>query len=261
MRELLRSAVAPLSNWRLDAIHLVGNALLMAAASFWLLIPEAHAWQLAFALISGLLIVFVFAWLHCGTLAHGVTPIRDSIKDDFRRGLRHIPLFLVLFAVLLLLMNYAQQLSDNTWRYSGYWFTLLPKFMQSWIGFARFNSWVEFKLAALTWFVLPALFLPLLSAAASFGLRRSAFGNALRTYIRWKYWVGIAIAAALGIWLPSILVNWKPMHGLTKETVSFVTRLFIAYVLAVMTWIMASALVGNFLRDAAGGNVGGNAAS
>ena len=104
MHALIRSAVAALSDWRLLALHLAGNALLLAAATLWLLIPEAHAWQLLVTALGGLAVGFTFVWLHCGTLAHGLTPVRETLGSDFRASIRHITACAVFFVVLIVLM-------------------------------------------------------------------------------------------------------------------------------------------------------------
>ena len=249
MRALIRSAVALLSDWRLVTLHLAANALLLSAATLWLLIPEAHVRHLLLTALSAFAILFAFAWLHCGTLSHGLTPAHETLGRDFRASIRHIPVFLVFMAVLIVLMTWVSNLSDQSWQISGYFFTRLPHFLQSTIGESRFHQWVQFKFAVLTWFLLPALFLPFLSAASSSGLSRRGLWSALRTYARWKYWLAIAVAALIGVWLPYLLANWTPSHGLTKETVSMVMRLLTAYILAVLAWLMASAAVGSLLSQ------------
>lgn len=248
MRDLIRSAVAPLSDWRLDILHLAGNAVLFAGAAFWLLIPEAHVWQLVFAAISGLCIVFAFVWLHSGTLAHGVTPSPTTLPEDFRRSLRHIPWFTFLLLALLLLMTYISKLAEKSWQISGYLFTRLPHFVQVATGEEKLNALVEWKFAALIWFVLPAIFLPFLSASSAFGFRRSGMAAAARCYTHWRYWFYVAIATVVGIWLPHALMTWTPGHRLEGETISLVLRLVASYVIAIVTWIMISAIVGGFLR-------------
>ena len=83
MLALLRHALAMLRNVKLLALHLVVNAVLLISASFWLLIPEAHIWQLLFAFVSALLIVGIFLWLHSGTLAYAVDPTQGNFHGSF----------------------------------------------------------------------------------------------------------------------------------------------------------------------------------
>ena len=248
MRALLRSAVAPLADWRLVALQLAGNALLLAAATLWLLIPEAHAWQLLVSALSGLAILFAFAWLHCGTLAHGLAPAQETLGQDFRASVRRIPAFALFTAVLGALMICASHFAEQSWKISGYFFTRLPHSLQTGIGESRFHEWVDIKFAVLIWFLLPAIVLPFLSAASYCGFSRRGLGAALRTYARGKYWLAMAVAALVGVWLPYLLANWTPTHGLRQEAISMVLRLLTAYVLAVVVWLMVSGLVGGLLR-------------
>lgn len=251
MRDLIRSAVTRLYDWRLDVLHLAGNAVLFAAAALWLLIPEARIWQLVFAAISGLCIVFAFASLHSGTLAHGLTPSPATLSLDFRKSVRHIPWFTLLLVVLLLLMNYFIRLSERGWEISGYFFTRLPHFLQVTIGEEKLNTLVEWKFTVLIWLILPAIFLPFLSTTSAFGLRKSGMVAAFRCYAHWRYWLSAAIAAVVGIWLPHTLMTWTPGHGLRGETISLILRLAASYVIVIVTWIMISAIVGSFLRKTA----------
>lgn len=251
MRETGKTALALLSDWRLDALHVVGNALLLGSAALWLLIPEAHTWQLVFAGVSALLLVLAFAWLHCGTLAHGLTPDRATLFADFRRALRHVPIFLVLALALFFLMDWVAELSDKSWQISGYLFTLLPNWLRSAVGGENgLNRWVEFKIAALNWILLPALFLPWLAATAAHGLRSQVFRAALRCYARWKYWLGVIVVGLVGVFVPRILMDWTPGHGLRTEAISMGVRLTIAYLVALLSWLVAAAVVGRTLREA-----------
>ncbi len=191
----------------------------------------------------------------------GLTPVRETLGSDFRASIRHIPACAVFFVVLIVLMNWASNYSDQSWQISGYFFTRLPHVLQRSVGEVRFHEWVQIKFAVLIWFVLPALFLPFLSAASASGFSRRGLWAALRVYARVKYWLAIAVAALIGVLLPRLLASYIPSHGLTKETVSMVLRLFTVYALAVLAWLMASAVVGSFLRaNLPVENPGGNAA-
>jgi hypothetical protein len=240
----------------------VANAVLLAAASFWLLIPDASVLQLIFTGVAGLAIVLAFAWLHCGTLAHEVNPVRENLGRDFRVCLKNIPIFIVLFGVLLLLMRSADGLSQNAWRISGYFFTRVPAFLQRSIGEYGMYNLVQYKIAFVVWFLLPAIFLPLLSVASSSGWHLREYRSALRVYKRWAYWLVMAILAILGVWLPLQLIRWTPGTGLKVEFASIISRLAVAYILMLLVWIMATGLVGWFRQGSLQReNAGGQAAS
>jgi hypothetical protein len=159
-------------------------------------------------------------------------------------------------------MTYISELAEKSWEISGYFFTRLPHFLQVTIGEEKLNILVEWKFTVLIWFVLPAIFLPFLSASSAFGLRRSSMAAAFRCYAHWRYWLSAAIAAVVGIWLPHTLMAWAPGHGLRSESISLTLRLAASYVIVIVTWIMVSAIVGTFLRKTASvQNTGRDAAS
>lgn len=247
MRALIDSAIAMLRNAKLVVLHLAGNIVLLLAATLWLLIPEAHIWQLIATFILGVAILFCALWLHCGTLAFGHNPTRGELCDGFRRSLRRIPLFALVAVVLILLMHWSDTYGENSWEISGYFYTKMPHFLQRMWGEQHFHNWVEFKLAAMTWFLIPALLLPFLSLVAGSEFSRRSFRATLCIYARWRYWLACAVASGVGVWLPAHLIHWTPGHTLTAETVSMVLRLLAAYALATAAWLMISGVVGGYL--------------
>ena len=252
MRAFIRSATALLRDSRLVMLHLAGNILLLAAAAFWLLIPEAHLWQLLLSAAGGIMILFCFLWLHCYTMARGAGRDQGGVRESCRESVRRLPLFAILAALLVALMHWSNGFTEKSWQISGYFFTRLPHSLQRAFGEWRFHDLIHAKLVTFTWFVLPAVLLPLLAWAASFGLSRRGLGAAVRVYARWRYWAAAIIGALAGIWVPSLLIDWTPATTLTGESISMVLRLLTAYLLAVSSWLMISSVVGGLLRPVAG---------
>lgn len=255
MREIIKATAAQLSDWRLEVLHLVGNAILFGAVTLWLNIPDARAWQIGLSAIFAIIIAFAFGWMHCGTLAHGFC--NGSALVDIRKGLRRIPVFLIMLAILLWLMNRSSSISDQSWQISGYLFTKIPKPLASHIGEVRMHGCVELFATLLKLFLLPALFLPFLSSFSALGVCRASLKSALKLYIRWKYWLSVVFAAVIGLWLPNLLVGWTPGHGLALEVLSMGARLIVSYILVVVAWIALSAMVGACLRQVTVGNTSG----
>jgi len=255
MPALLQTAIAPLRNIRLLVLHLVVNAILLISAALWLLIPEAHVWQLLFSALSAVIVAFCLGWLHCGTLALAAASRGEALWAAMRGCVRRVPGFVLVLAVLLTLMYCSSNLQDKSWQVSGYIFTRLPHWLQGAIGESRFNQWIEFKFAALTWFLLPALGVPWLFIAAVRGVRF----RALRLYPRWRYWLAAAVASLLGVWLPSKLLGWSPQSGLMVESISLVLRMLVVYALALVGWLMLSEVSGSLLRADRVKNAGGKA--
>ncbi len=69
MMQAFRGAVARFRG-RLILAQLLGNFLLMLLAAGWLQIPDSHAWQFAFSMLSGVLLVIAFLWLYTATFRH-----------------------------------------------------------------------------------------------------------------------------------------------------------------------------------------------
>ena len=75
----------------------------LAAWYFWLLVPDAHGWQVAGSLLAAVCIIVLVVWLRAGTFAYfRLAEFRDSgaVWRAFRHSLRHI-VALALWAVVL----------------------------------------------------------------------------------------------------------------------------------------------------------------
>ncbi len=106
---------------KLWLLNLVANAAALGAWYYWLLIPDAHGWQVAWSAVLTLLIVFGVVWLRAGTLAwFRVAELRTKagIDSAFRRGLRHIVPLALWFALGVIVVwllvsagNYTPQVS------------------------------------------------------------------------------------------------------------------------------------------------------
>src|SRR5271157_4069168 len=78
---------------KLWLLNLFANAAALGAWYYWLLIPDAHGWQVAWSAVLAVLVIFSVVWLRAGTLAwFRVAEFRNqpAIGGAFRLGLRHI---------------------------------------------------------------------------------------------------------------------------------------------------------------------------
>jgi hypothetical protein len=248
MRAMLRHAVAMLRNPRLVALQLFVNAILLVSASFWLLIPEEHVWQLLFAGFSALLILFVFLWLHCGTLVYASNPdpveFRDafSIKIDSIKIGRMVWLLIGLF-ILFCCMRMIAGLTDSQWQIAGYLYSKAPSWLRPTGGASGYVTALGYIFSLSLWYVLPCVFLPVIAARVI----GASVLRGLRTLTRWQYWFGMAITALLGVWLTSQVMEWTPGKTLSQQTVSLVIRLIVAYLFATAAWLATAGLLGSFV--------------
>lgn len=243
MRPLLRHSVATLRNPRILALHLVVNAALLVSASFWLLIPEEHVWQLLCAAVSALLVIFVFLWLHSGTLAYAADPAPANFRNAFSIKISRMVWLLIGVFILFWCMRTLDGWMDSKWQVAGYLYSKAPSWLRPTGGDSGYATALGFIFSVVYWYVVPCVFLPLIAS-------RVAGGTALRglhTLARWQYWLGMAIAALLGVWLTNEILGWTPGKTLRQQTVSLVVRLIVTYLIATAAWLATAGLLGYFV--------------
>ena len=229
-------AVSPLRSLRVVAMHLVLNATLIVAGSYWLLIPEAHVGQLGFSALSALLMCCIFLWLHSGTIVYAA---RQDFKDAFSiKPIRWLSLFLGL-AVLIWLMHRVDIVASSQWQIGGYLYSKAPSWLRPTHGSTAYVHGVRYLLSIVMWYILPGLILPV-TAARVIG---SELKLAFRAFVSWRYWLTLALIAFLGVWLVKILLSWTPGVTLHQQTVGLATRLTLAYAAATSAWLLTIGLL------------------
>ncbi len=244
MRDLLRNATAMLTSVRLFVLHIVLNAALLAGAAAWLLIPDGHVWQLLGAALSAMVIVFVFLWLHSGTLTYALNPEVANFRASFSlKPYRIAWAFLGAF-VLFWCMYTVDSWTDSRWQTGGYLYSKAPSFLRPTAGSQTYDTAVGAALSILFWYLLPSLFLPLIAARLSGG----TVLRGLRGLKLWQYWLAMAIATLVGVWIPLQILDWIPGKSLEAQTTGLVIRLVVVYVLATAGWLIAAGAVGYFIH-------------
>ncbi|ABF39932.1 hypothetical protein Acid345_0929 [Candidatus Koribacter versatilis Ellin345] len=241
---MIRNAIAILRSGRVLGLHLVGNALLLVAASLWLLLPEAHVWQLIITGVCALAILFLALWLHTSTLEYAANPGPENFRIAFRPSfLRMLWLFLGV-AVLFLLMWYVDRLTDRQYQIADYLYAKMPPSLRPKDGASVYYARLGVIISIVFWFLLPSLMLPLI-AARVIGARVRA---GLKTLIRWRYWLAMIVTVCVGVWLTTVLLNWKPGKSLSAQEGSLIFRMALGYLLATTSWLTTAGLLGYFVR-------------
>src|SRR5271166_4972914 len=76
---------------KLWLLNFVANAAALAAWYFWLLVPDAHGWQVAGSVLAAACIIVLVVWLRAGTFVYfRLAEFRDSgaVWPAFRHSLR-----------------------------------------------------------------------------------------------------------------------------------------------------------------------------
>ncbi|MGC2109414.1 MAG: hypothetical protein WA655_07845 [Candidatus Korobacteraceae bacterium] len=228
-------------------VNLAGNAGLLAAVYFWLMLPDAHGWEVAVSALLAIVVIFFGLWLRTGTFAYfRVAEFHEhaAVWRAFRHALHHL-IALAIWAIpfaaiewfLLSLRKYAPQFGVWFWQKS-------PAFL-------HFGSPRQVYHAAdcLLWFLmlvlLPVVWLPIASTVAAAGLKPARMARSLRVLKRLNYWIWFVVLIAIGAYIPYKLVWWIPdLSDLRKQAWSMGLRCLLAYVILVSAWVALLLVIG-----------------
>jgi hypothetical protein len=226
---------------RLLLVHAPANALLLWLAYEWLGVDETNTGRLLLSAVDALAILALVCWLWGATLVW-FRAAEPRLNDSFRTALRHLGGLLALSLAALALYGLAAKaaaaLPQPALKVASWltW-TLRTPIKPAWIA-AIFTAIVWL----LRWAVLPVLLLP---AAAAIAERGRAGWSALRPRRTWRQWIAMPLLALAALWLPLVLLNWKPIaSGFGMELTSFTLRALLAYLLfvgALLTMTRAAA--------------------
>jgi hypothetical protein len=225
-------------------LNLVGNAALLAAVYCWLLLPDAHGWQVAGSALLAIVVIFFGVWLRAGSFAYfRVAEFRNhaAVWRAFRHALRHLialALWAILLAVLLFVLfslrKYAAQFGVWFWQKSGI-HVLSPRQL------FHAADW----LLRLLMLLCAAFWLPIASTVAAAGLRGKRMARSLRVLKRPVYWLWFLALVLVGGFVPYKLVWWIPdLTDLRKQAWSMGLRFLVAYVILISAWVALLLVVG-----------------
>ena len=233
---------------KLWLLNLFGNAALAAAFYFWLLLPDAHVWQVAGSGLLALVVIFFGVWLRGGSFAYfRLSEFREhaAVWPAFRRSLHHL-IALILWLIplaaaelcLLTLRRFAPQ-------FGVWWWQKVPAL--------RFGSpRAVYHAAEVAFFLvmalLVAIWLPPAATVAAFGFK-GHIARAWRVLKRAKYWLWFVALVVVGVYVPYKLVWWIPGLGtLSKQAWSAGVRFFFAYLVLISAWVSLLLVTGEFVE-------------
>jgi hypothetical protein len=230
---------------RLWLLNFVGNAAALTAWYFWLLVPDAHGWQVALSLLAAICILALVVWLRAGTFAYfRLAGFRDSgaVWRAFRHSLRHLIALALWAAVLAAVLWFLFWLLQYPPQFGVWLWQKLPEVLRfaSPQRLAQYADW-------LLWLVMlgtVAKWLPIATSIAVSGFGKRAL-RSWRVLMRPIYWVWFCILAFLGVYIPYKLVSWIPsVEDLRKQAWSMGLRFFAAYVIVITAWTALVWMVG-----------------
>jgi hypothetical protein len=229
---------------KLWLLNFVAGAAVLGVGYFWLVIPDAHGWQVAGSALIALIGVVLVLWLRAGTLAwFRVEKFRKtaSIWPSYRHAWRHV-LALGIWALVFMV------LASMLWGLYGY----VP----------QFAVWFRQKLGAgppprnmmrdMNWLLLlvgglliPALWVPMATTISAVGFRAEHIVLSRRVWKRPLYWLWFCLLLGLSVYIPYKLIWWIPdLQTLRQQTWSVAARFLLAYIIGVtgfvaVVWVTA----------------------
>lgn len=231
---------------KLWLLNLVANALFVLVAYYWLLIPDAHGWQVGATAFIALSAGVLLLWLRVGTLAWfrvGAFRRESGIGRAYSYSFRFIPA-LAFWAVVFVVVAW------------GLW--SLREFVP------QFAVWLRQSINAgppprnlmkdLNWLLLlvvcylwPGLWIPIATTVAASGVHPEHLARSRRVWRRPLYWLWLAVLLALGVYLPYRLVWWIPdLQTLRQQAWSMGARFLLAYLIAITAFIAIVWMAGVF---------------
>src|SRR5208282_2195546 len=230
---------------KLWLLNFVANAAALAAWYFWLLVPDAHGWQVAGSLLAAICIIVLVVWLRAGTLAYfRVAAFRESgaVWRAFRHSLRHV-VALALWAVALAAVMWFLFWLRTYPPQFGVW--LWQKLPQS-LRFASPRQLTQYAYCLLWLLMLGAAakWLPIATTIAVSGFGKQAL-RSWRVLKRPMYWVWFCVLVFFGVYVPYRLIWWIPaVDDLRKQAWSMGLRFFAAHLIVITAWIALVWMVG-----------------
>jgi hypothetical protein len=236
MMDAIRSAFRRMKG-RVFFSQWVGNFVLMLLAAGWLQIPDSHAWQFGFSMLSAVLLVIGSLWLYIVTFRQ----LRSCVRPPWWRS---CVMLACLVAAWWLLRMPIEAARTHEALFAGYWNSQSPVWLRAHLGYSRIVAWQEFIYDS-AGYLLVGLLLPMAMQLCACGWSRCV----LKVYRHWFYWFCVLVCGFAASTLTWALADWAPAAGLAGQTFSVVARLGIAYTADILLWCFLLGLVAHYLDE------------
>ena len=222
---------------KLWLLNLVDNAVVLVVLYFWLLIPDAHGWQVASSALIALIVVVSVLWLRAGTLAwFRISDFRGQggIWRAYRHSWRHVlalGIWLLVFVALAWIL----------WSLSGYVPQSVVWFRQK-LGAGppprNIIGGVNWLLLLFAVWVMPGLWVPMATTISAVGFEAEHIVQSRRVWKRPLYWFWFCLLLGASIYVSYKLVWWIPdLETLRQQAWSMTGRFLVAYIIGVTGFI------------------------
>jgi hypothetical protein len=234
-------------------IQLIANPILFGLFAGWLLIPVAHAWQLALSALLAIVIVVAVVVVHAGTMNYFSDTNRmenPGLAGAFLRAMRHIVAIGVCATVFYVLSSLLDKADPYPFQLPAYIRSSFPVSLRRLFSLEFLEAIFQWTIFAVRWIVIPGVVLPFLVRTADLGFRGLSglgFSECRKTVASVSYWLVLTGAVLAGVLATQKIMNWTPdfrTSSLRHESISLAVRLPLAYLLGLFAWMLTCSQLG-----------------
>ena len=205
--------------------------VLILAVLAWTRLPDKHLWQVALTLLVPIVLAISALELEAGTLR--ALADNDGHRVKLVWGAITLLIWIAIAAAAWFLLDWCD---DQISIWAGYMNSKAsPHARATYFSYEHLARGLTIIEWILRWIVLPAKLVPFAAAAAQWGLRLP-WRRLIRFLFNWRWWLGVALASLLGVWLPSHFFTAPPKGTVSAQEWAVTLKLIGAYLLAVTSW-------------------------
>jgi hypothetical protein len=228
--------------WVWVAAQFWATLLIVLAGAVWTRLPERHVWQVGLTLLVPMLMLAAVLVLEAGTMRGLFNAER---RVHFAWGALTL---LVWIAVIWVAWTILDWCDDQTFLWAGYLNSRIsPEGRSTIFTFDHIAVWLGVLIWIIRWIAVPAKVIPWAMASAQWGWRLPWRG-VIRLLWNWRWWLGAAIAALAGVYLPGSFFNGKPHGTVSHQVWAVVLKSVAAYLLPVASWVLLLAWAAVLLK-------------
>jgi hypothetical protein len=207
--------------------------LLIVIALAWTRLPDKHVWQVLLTLLVPLLLAISALELEAGTM-------RALADDDGRRvklvfGAMTLLVWVTLFWACWAVLDWCD---DQIPVWAAYLNSRASAGTRATVfTFEHIQRWLTFAEWLMRWIIVPGKIIPYAMASAQWGWR-VPFRKIIRLLLRWRWWLGVVLAALVGVVLPGHFFAGLPNGTVTHQIWAVALKLVGSYVLVIGCWVL-----------------------
>lgn len=219
-------------------LQFVLTPALILAGIGWTRLPDKHLWQVALDLLLPLLLVVCALELEAAT-------VRAFSANDGRRvklvwGAVTLLVWIAIGAAFWAFLDWCD---DQIPLWAGYLNSRGSAHARSVVfTYAHIVRWFTIAEWIFRWIILPGKLVVLGAASVRWGWRLPV-RRIYRILLSGRWWLGVILAAFVGVWLPSRFFVGLPHGSVSAQVWTVILKLAATYLLAVGTWVLLLAWV------------------